>query len=356
MRIGLIGLARSGKTTIFNALTRSAIPVGSYTDAAADPNQAVIDVPDPRVDELVKRYDPRKTVYALLDLMDFPGLSDPADDHIAIAANTLRLMKNLDAVALVLRNYEDDLLGPPGVIADLDAVFGEFLLSDLMITENRLERIEWSYKRGQKTMELQNEEQILRKIHDRLDNNLPLSTLEMTEIERKIVRGFQFLTGKPMLIILNSDEARFNRDQNLSNELSRRYPLVEFAGKFEMELSQIDDPDEVGLFMEDIGISESARDRLARSAYEILGYISFFTVGSDEVRAWNIFKGSTAVTAAGTIHTDLARGFIRAECFRYDDLIQFGDEAAVRKHGKFRLEGKEYIVQDGDILNIRFNV
>ena len=356
MKIGLTGLSFSGKTTIFNALTGSQLPMGAFTDSAAEPNQAVISVPDDRVDELVNLYQPQKTAYSTLELMDFPGLSDSTSDSSTQSSNTLRQMKNLDALGLVLKNFSDDLTGDPNPESDLDKIYSELLISDLMIVENRLERIEWGYKRGQKSPEIQNEAQVLRKIHQQLDRNEPISRIELSDIELRIIRGFQFLTLKPTLIILNSGEENFNRNSTFVQKLETRYPLVEFAGKFEMELMQIEDPDEMELFMVDIGISDSARNRLSRNAYEILGYISFFTVGTDEVRAWNILRNSTAITASAAIHTDLARGFIRAECFAYSDLIIAGDEATVKKNGKFRLEGKDYIVQDGDILGIRFNV
>jgi ribosome-binding ATPase YchF (GTP1/OBG family) len=173
--------------------------------------------------------------------------------------------------------------------------------------------------------------------------------------EERMVRGFQFLTKKPLMAILNSDEARYGKNEPMLAEISKTCRVIEFAGKFEMELSRLDE-DEAGLFMEDMGIRESAYRRLTTLAYETLGYISFFTVGSDEVRAWNVRDGNTALDAAATIHSDLARGFIRAECFSYRDFLQCGSEKGVRETGLFRLEGKEYRVQDGDILSIRFNV
>ncbi len=356
MKIGLTGLPGSGKTTIFNALSQSDLPVGVYTDGKAEPAQAIIQVPDQRIDKLTALYQPKKTTYATVELTDFPAGKDNADDSGSLSANTIRLIKNLDALAIVIRNFDDDLNGTPDPAADLAAIYSELLLSDLMLVENRLEKIAWSQQRGLKTGELENEEKILTRIKDHLDKDLPLAKLELSESEQKLIRGFQFLTLKPTILILNSDESRFNSDQELTANLSADYPVIEFAGKFEMELSQLDDPDEQALFMEDMGITESARNRLARTVYEILGYISFFTVGEDEVRAWNVRRNATAVEAAGAIHSDLARGFIRAECFHYDDLIGLGSEAAVKKNGKFRLEGKTYSVQDGDILSIRFNI
>lgn len=195
----------------------------------------------------------------------------------------------------------------------------------------------------------------MRRVVDQLDGGGVVRDLDLTADERQILSGFRFLTGKPVLVVLNSSEDNYGKNADLLTALETRYPSIEFAGNFEMELARMDEEDAIA-FMEDMGISESARNRLTRFAYRMLGYISFFTVGEDEVRAWTIRDGENAQAAAGTIHTDLAKGFIRAECFSYDDLIGAGTEAAVKQKGLFRLEGKEYRVKDGDILNIRFNV
>ncbi len=357
MKIGLTGLTNSGKTTIFNALTNGEFPVSAYSEANAEPHQSIISIPDERITKLTSIYNPKKTVHATIELVDFPGASIDSDSGpSSLSADTIRQIKNMDAIGIVIRNYDDDLLGNSDITGDFNTITGDLLLSDLMIVENRLDRIAWQYQRGQKTQELENEESVLKRIHRALDENGSLDGLELVASEEKLIRGFQFLSLKPKLVIVNSDETKFEDSQSLIASLPDSIPLIEFAGKFEMELSQIEDEEELQMFMGDIGIKSSARDRLARSAYDILGYISFFTVGEDEVRAWNIVKGDNAVVAAGTIHSDLARGFIRAECFTYTDLMEFGDEKTVRRKGKFRLEGKEYLVQDGDILNIRFNV
>jgi len=180
--------------------------------------------------------------------------------------------------------------------------------------------------------------------------------LKLDEEPEKMIRGFQFLTQKPVMIIVNSDENNFGRNENLLQEIEKNYKVIEFAGKFEMELSQLNDQEEIELFMADMSIEASAKDRLCAAVYELLGYISFFTVGPDEVRAWSLQAGQSVIAAAGTIHTDLARGFIRAECISYDDLMRYGSEKKVSERGLRRLEGKKYIVQDGNVLNIRFNV
>jgi ribosome-binding ATPase len=354
MKIGLLGLPRSGKTTVFNALTKAEAPV-AQSNGKTEPNLAVIRVLDERVDRLSEIYDPRKTVYATVEFVDFVGLAESADRKDTFSGTAMAMIKNMDALALVVRNFNDDLLGDPTPLEDVRKLNDELMLSDLIVVENRLERIENGYKRGQTTDGLVREEKILRKILDHLNLNQPIREMALSPEEGKAVRGFQFLTRKPLMMILNSEESNFGKNGSLMSEIEDTQRAIEFAGKFEMELSRLDEK-EAALFMEDMGIPQSAYRRLTSVAYEILGYISFFTVGSDEVRAWNVRRGDTALDAAATIHSDLARGFIRAECFSYEACLQCGSEKSIREKGLFRLEGKDYRVKDGDILNIRFNV
>ncbi|MFZ7113286.1 MAG: redox-regulated ATPase YchF [Desulfatiglandales bacterium] len=355
MKIGLMGLQNSGKTTIFNALTRSEAEVTSYASAKTEPNLAIVSVRDDRIVRLSELYKPKRTVFATLELMDFVGLAEGAAKEDLFSGSAMGQIRNTDALALVVRNFPDELGGEPSPLEDIRKVNEELILSDLMIVENRLERIAHQYQRGQKTDILQKEEKTLREILEHLNNDQSIRTLELDQEQEKAIRGFQFLTQKPFMVVLNSEETNFGKNGGLLKEIERSFRVLEFAGKFEMELSRLDE-DEARLFMEDMGIDASARDRLSRLAYEVLGYISFFTVGSDEVRAWNVRRGQSAVEAAGVIHSDLARGFIRAECFAYDDLMACGSEKGVRESGLLRLEGKHYTVQDGQILNIRFNV
>jgi len=354
MKIGLLGLPRSGKTTVFNALTKAEAPV-AHSNGKAEPNVSVVKVLDERVDRLSEIYDPRKTIYTSVEFVDFVGLAESAERKDTFSGAAMAMIKNMDALALVVRNFSDDLLGVPTPLEDVRKISDELTLSDLIVSENRLERIVNGYKRGQRTDGLLKEEKSLRRIMDHLNRNQPIRDLELSAEEEKAARGFQFLTKKPLMVILNSEETNFGKNGSLLIEIEKTQRAIEFAGKFEMELSRLDD-DEAALFMEDMGIPESAYRRLTNLAYEILGYISFFTVGSDEVRAWNVRRGDTALDAAAAIHSDLARGFIRAECFSYEACLQYGSEKSIREKGLFRLEGKEYRVQDGDILNIRFNV
>jgi GTP-binding protein YchF len=273
-----------------------------------------------------------------------------------MAGEVLRLVRNVDALAMVVRNFADDMSGEPDPAEDLRMLGEEFLLADLIIAEKRLEKIEAGYKRGIKNPQIQAEEKVLRRISEQLNEMKPIREMEISDEERRIIRGFQFLTLKPIVVILNSSEETFGNSTGVVESISTQAPVVEFAGTFEMELAQLDSEEEARAFMEDMGITESARDRLTQVAYDVLGYISFFTVGEDEVRAWQICRGDTAVDAAGAIHSDLARGFIRAECFTYDDLTAGGSEKAVKEKGLLRLEGKDYVVKDGDVLSIRYNV
>ena len=356
MKIGLLGLPNSGKTTIFNALTRSEAEVGAYANNKAEPNVAVVEVGDERITRLTQLYRPQKTTYATIEIVDFAGLAPGAARKDDFSGERMNMVRNLDAIALVVRNFSNDLVGRPIPLADIETVVTEFILSDMIIAEKRIERIVWSARRCKKTNTMQLEEKVLQKILDELGRGRHVRDLTLNPNEQKLISGFQFLSQKPFFVILNSGENNFGRNRNLLAEIEVKYKVIEFAGNFEMELAAFSDTEEAGLFMEEMGIAESAHDRMTRFAYEILGHISFITVGADEVRAWTLRNGRTALEAAATIHSDLCRGFIRAECFSYDDLVAWGSEKGIRDNGHFRLEGKNYKVKDGDILNIRFNL
>jgi len=250
----------------------------------------------------------------------------------------------------------NQLLGEPNPSFEVDTIENELLLSDLIQVENKLEKINHTIQRGKKTNELLVEQKLFEKLSSQLNQNLLLSQLKLTKDEEKLIRGYQFLTMKQIMIILNSGDKNYGKNDIIKTKIGDKYPIIEFAGKFEMELSQIEDEESISMFMEDMGIKESVTNRLTTLAYDVLGYISFLTVGQDEVRAWTIQKGKTAQEASATIHTDLSRGFIRAECFHYDDLLEYKNEKLIKENGRFRLEGKEYLVKDGDIMSIRFNV
>lgn len=356
MKLGLIGLPNTGKTTIFNALTNSHAETNIFSSGKAEPHIAVMEVGDERIRQLVGMYQPKKTTFATIELIDFVGLSAGSAKEGAFSSELLNLIKSTDALALVVKNFKDNLNGAPAPLKEIESITDELLLFDLIFTETRLERIAYLFSRGKKTNELVFEEKTLKRILDHLNENHPIRTLSLSGDEARVIRGYQYLTQKPFLVILNSGEDNFGNGNGLIPSIQKHGDVIEFAGKFEMELAQLDREDEIKMFMDEMGIEASARDRLTKFAYDMLGYISFFTVGTDEVRAWSIRKGNTALQAAGAIHTDLMRGFIRAECFGYDDLMKAGSEKAIKGNGAFRLEGKDYVVQDGDILSIRFNV
>jgi hypothetical protein len=356
MKLGLIGLPRSGKTTVFNALTKADIAVAGYTQAISEANVAVVDVADERVDRLSSMYNPKKTTCATIEIVDFPAVVESSEKSAALSADQMRQIKTCDAMAVVVRNFKSDIEGDPVPLETIHEIDEEMVLADMVVAETRLERIVNGNKKGLKSVESQIEERALQKVLEGLNGQIAVRDIDLNDSEKKAIKGFQFLTQKPVLVIVNSDESVFGKSSETCSMIDKIHPTVEFAGTFEMELSRLSDPDETALFMQDMGIESSARDRLSRLAYDILGLISFFTVGEDEVRAWNIVRGATAVEAAGAIHSDLSRGFIRAECFTCDDLLTLGSEKAVKENGKLRLEGKEYVVKDGDILSIRFNV
>jgi len=357
MKIGIIGLPKSGKTSIFNALTGQDASTSGFNAKKAEPNVASVDVKDKRVDVLVQMYRPKKITCARFDVMDFVGME--RKEGQVFSPSELSLIKASDTLCIVLRNFEDDIIdgmcGKSNPISELNEVFSELVLTDLIIVENRLERIRHGFKRGVKTSTLVKEEDILCRISKALESGRPVSSVDTSIEEKKILSVFQFLTSKPIMVILNSGEDTFGNNADVLSKIGKNFRAIEFAGKFEIELSSLGEED-AAMFMEEMGINGSALNRLAMLAYDVLGYISFFTVGPDEVRAWTIKKGDIALDAAGAIHSDIARGFIRAECFSYDDLIGLGSEKAIKKNGLFRLEGKNYRVKDGDILGIRFSV
>ena len=355
MKIGFIGLPKSGKTTLFNALTGSSAAVSAYSGGRVGPNLAAVKVGDERVTELSAIYRPKRIVYPTIDIVDFSGVSEGDARSDAFSGDMMKTVRTCDALAIVLRGFGTDLQGEPSPLVDLRKIEDELLIADLIIAEKRLEKIEAGLKKGLATPALKAEEKVVRRVVEALNAGQAVRELDLDPDAETLVRGFQFLTKKQALVILNSHEALFGRNAAVIDELSARFGTVEFAGEFEMELSRLDE-ESARAFMEDMGIRESARDRLTALAYGALGYISFFTVGDDEVRAWNVRRNATAVEAAAAIHSDLARGFIAAECFAYEDLMAWGSEKAVKEKGKFLLAGKDYNVKDGDILSIRFNV
>jgi GTP-binding protein YchF len=356
LNIGIVGLAQAGKTTLFRTLTHAhGTGLGSGRPEA---HVGVVHVPDARLDRLIQMFQPKKSVYASVEYVDMPG----SVIELARSGAQSAALRDMDALAHVVRAFEDDALPPESGSVDprrdIENVELELILSDLASVEKRLERLDKDIKK-QKNPALEKEHQVLLRLKQTLEKQTPLRELAIAPDEEKIIRGFTFLSFKPMLYVLNLGEKDATRTQ-ASSELATAYGLSQRAktectavcGKVEAELAEMAD-DEAAEFLASYGLVESAVARLIRSSYRLLGLISFFTVGEDECRAWTIRSGMTAVEAAGAIHTDLQKGFIRAEVIAYDELIQAGGLAEARQHGTLRLEGKEYVVQDGEIVHIR---
>jgi ribosome-binding ATPase len=357
MKLGLIGFPASGKTTVFNAITGSSQPVGTYLGLPSI-HTGQVHMADTRLEWLRDIYKPKKYTPAQYDCLDITGLVTGTATRQEIDAKVLNEVKQCDALVFVLRAFVSaDVPHPKGKIdpdSDYDDAALEMLFADIAVIDNRVERLEKQLTRFNRE-EDKTELVLMKRIKAHVDAEKPMREMELNKEELKAIRGFQLLTLKPWMKIYDVGESMLagalpNPEWNNPDKRS-----LAFCGKLEMEIAQMA-PADREVFLKELGISEPVSARLARMAYHMLGLRSFFTVGSDEVRAWTISEGDTALTAAGTIHTDLARGFIRAETVSYDDLRKYGDMKAVKAAGKFRLEGKEYVVKDGDILNIRFNV
>ena len=344
MKVGLIGHRGAGKTTVFNMLTGLQAQVGGY-GGKEEVHLGVIKVPDARVDKLSQVFKPKKTTYAEIRFTDFPASQN--DDDLKGNSNLITQMREVDAMALVLRDFE------PGAdpLRQLNDLLIEMILADLTVVENRRARLKKEKARPQ-------EEALLERCATTLENEESLRNLEFSADDENLLSGFGFLSRKPVLVLLNQadDKAGQPLSAAYQDELKRRgLDGLALAGKVEMEVAQLDENDREA-FLKEIGIQEPARERFIRASYRLLDLISFLTTGEDEVRAWTITQGTIARKAAGKIHSDIERGFIRAEVIAYDDFVVLGSEAKCKEAGKLRLEGKDYIVQDGDIIHFRFAI
>jgi ribosome-binding ATPase len=358
LRAGLIGFPSSGKTALFQLLTsaREAPRSGGKQEA----NVGVSRVPDERLDQLTSLFNPRKHVPATVEFADIAGVGGAKTGAAALL--DVAAFRNADALLHVVRMFRDPSVAhPSGTVdpaRDVRTMEDELILADLGVVERRLERLERDLKKGS-TPELKKEQEILARCRTALEEGKPLRALELGGDDAKRLRGFQFLSAKPLLLVLNLDESDLSKvDQAvqlagiepfISGANTRAVPI---CAKIELEIAQLDAAD-AQAFMSDLGLKESGLDRVIRASYDLLGYISFFTVGEDENRAWSIPRNTPAQLAAGEIHSDIQRGFIRAEVVRYEHLLARGTLAACRDHGELRLEGKEYVVQDGDVINFR---
>ncbi len=353
MKLGIIGNPQTGKTTIFNALTRQNQP--TMMSGKMEVHTAVVDVPDPRVDQLVELYHPKKITYAKVTYADIAGLEGRGQGEIS---GPLRNeLGNMDAFIHVVRCFTDEnILHAAGSInpaRDIEAMNTELLLNDLITVESKLERLAADSGKGGRDKDMiQREIALFTRFQENLSEGLPLRSLKLNAEEIKDTSGFQFLTRKLMLIVLNLGEGQSEPDVSAAAD---GLPVIGLQGKLEMDLAQLP-VDEAVEYLAEYGITEPGLNRMIRESYDLLGLHSFFTVGEDEVRSWPLSIGSTAQQAAGVIHSDLARGFIRAEVAPYDLLVESKSLSALRDQGKLQVEGKQYIVRDGDIVHVRFNV
>ena len=361
MKIAIIGLPQSGKTTVFNALTGGSAETGNFSSGRLEPNIASVKVPDERVSSLSRLYNPRKTTLAEVQYVDIGGLEGANERREAIPAEVMTYLGTADAFLQVVRSFDDDSVPHPmGTVdprRDRDALEQELILSDLVVIERRLERLgkEISKLPAKDRTTREMEFRVLDRYREGLEAERPIRALDPpSPQEEKLLRGFQFLTAKPVLVIYNVSEGQLGAD---AAEVAERghLPSIVLSAKIEAELAQLS-PEDAAEFMADLGLGESARNRVIEASYRLLGLISFMTVGEDEVRAWTIRHGMSAVEAGGVIHSDIQRGFIRAEVVPFQDLLDSGGLPGAKKQGRVRLEGKDYLIQDGDVSHFLFNV
>lgn len=362
MQVTIVGLPGSGKTTVFNALTGGHAETGGYSGSRAAPNISVVKVPDERVDRLAALFSPKKTTYADVTYVDVAIPAGAAREG-TVNPDVLAQVRNADALLHVARAFDEaTAVEPADPWRDVDDLELEFTVADLSVIEKRLEKLKTQGRHGsQAERELaQREEELLARIEPHLSEGRPIRSFGLTDEEELLLRGYRFLTQKPVLVVLNIDEGRLAEAAALETAGRTRHAqphtdVAALAGKIEAEIGELPE-DDARLFMADLGIAEPSRGRIIRLTYDLLGLFSFYTAGEDECRAWTIRRGATAVEAAGAIHSDLARGFIRAEVISVDDLLEAGSTAEARKRGTLRQEGKAYQVRENDVLQILFNV
>ena len=366
MEICIVGLPKSGKTTIFNALTKGKADTATYTKTALTPNIGVSKVPEPRLQVLDSIFHPKKTTPAEVKYADIAGVAKGFDKGEGISGQFLNYLSSADALLHVVRAFEDEnvphiesSINPKRDIATMNL---ELVFSDLAIIERRLTRLEDSLK-GAKPSErdqLLKEKSLLQKVKSELEKDIPIWQQSLTGEEIRSLANYQFLSAKPMLLTINIGENQLALAYSLEAEIRSAYPhsqfeVVALCGKLEMELAQLSE-DEAAEFRNAMGLTEPAVDHIIRLSYQLLGLLSFFTTVSEELKAWTISKGTSALKAAGKIHSDIEKGFIRAEVISFPDLDRCQSLAEARKHGLLRLEGKNYVIQDGDIITFLFNV
>ncbi|WP_413364174.1 redox-regulated ATPase YchF [Lysinibacillus sp. 3P01SB] len=361
---GIVGLPNVGKSTLFNAITKAGALAANYPFATIDPNVGIVEVPDARLDKLTELVTPKKTVPTAFEFTDIAGIVKGASKGEGLGNKFLAHIREVDAICQVVRCFEDEnithVAGSVNPIDDIEVINLELILADMESVEKRLQRVSKMAK--QKDKEALMEEPVLLKVKEVLEAEKPARAADLSDDEMKVIKGLHLLTVKPMLYVANVSEDEVADPANnkylkmvqeyAANEGSQ---VIVVCAKVEEEISELDD-EEKAMFLEELGIKESGLDQLIRASYNLLGLATYFTAGVQEVRAWTFRKGMKAPQCAGIIHTDFERGFIRAETVSYDDLVAAGSMAAAKEAGKVRLEGKEYVVQDGDVMLFRFNV
>jgi GTP-binding protein YchF len=356
LKVALLGLLQSGKSTIFASLSGKPIPpVGSTTI-----EEAIVAVPDERLDWLAEYYKPKKTTQATIDCLDLPGFNFTDEHGRAAARRLINQIRTSDCFVLVVRAFENTAVPPYrnsiDAVRDLAELRTEMLLADLELVTTRIEKLEKQVHKPTKTQAQDKAELALhKKLQETIESEKPIRSAIETEAEREMIKSLGFLTLKPMAVAVNVGENQLEAKFDFGERVDVSVPVITICAKLEYELAQLD-ADSRALFCADLGITESATSKFVKSCYSALGLVSFLTVVSNEIRAWPVRQGTSALDAAGKVHTDIKRGFIRAETFSFDELKELGSEKALKAAGKIRLEGKDYIVQDGDVINFRFNV
>lgn len=360
---GIVGLPNVGKSTLFNAITKAGALAANYPFATIDPNVGIVEVPDTRLNKLTEMVEPKKTIPTTFEFTDIAGIVKGASKGEGLGNKFLSHIREVDAICQVVRAFDDEnvthVAGRVNPLDDIEVINMELVLADLESVEKRLPRIEKMARQKDKTAEM--EFRILSRIKEALEEGNPVRSLDFNEEDQKYVNQAQLLTSKKMLYIANVGEDEIGDNENDKVKTIREYAAKEdsevivISAKIEEEIATLDDEDKE-MFLEDLGIEEPGLDRLIRTTYDLLGLSTYFTAGVQEVRAWTFRQGMTAPQCAGIIHTDFERGFIRAEVTSYDDYVEHGGEQGAKEAGKQRLEGKDYIMQDGDIVHFRFNV